>query len=111
MPDVFDALADPTRRTILDRLRAASSLSVSELSEPLAMSRQAVTKHLDVLEDAGLVQHRRVGRERRHRLVPEPLRDVDDWLAPYAAAWDHRLERLRRHLDETPHDEEREDER
>lgn len=99
MTDVFAALADPTRRSILDRLRTAESLSVTELSEPLSMSRQAVTKHLDVLEEAGLVRHERRGRERRHLLMPDPLRDVDDWLTPYAAAWDRRLARLRTHLE------------
>ena len=65
MNDVFSALADPTRRAILDRLRAAESLSVTELAEPVSMSRQAVTKHLDLLEEAGLVRHERRGRERR----------------------------------------------
>ena len=99
MNDVFSALADPTRRAILDRLRAAESLSVTELAEPVSMSRQAVTKHLDLLEEAGLVRHERRGRERRHMLVPERLKDVDDWLAPYAAAWDRRLARLRDHLE------------
>lgn len=98
MNDVFTALADPTRRAILDRLREAGSLSVSEIAEPVAMTRQAVTKHLDLLEEAGLVRHERVGRERRHVLTAERLRDVDDWLAPYAAEWDRRLERLRSHL-------------
>lgn len=104
MTDVFHALADPTRRRILDRLRRADSLSLTELAEPLAMTRQAVTKHLHQLEEAGLVESRRRGRERRHRLVVEPLRDVDDWLAPYAAAWDRRLARLRRHLETTSDD-------
>ncbi len=99
MSDVFSALADPTRRSILDRLRADPELTVNELAEPLKMSRQAVTKHLDQLERAGLVASERRGRERRHRLIVDPLRDVDDWLAPYAAEWDRRLARLKAHVD------------
>ncbi len=62
------------------------------------MSRQAVTKHLEVLADAGLVRARRHGRERIHELAPDPLRAVDDWLAPYAAEGDRRLAALRSHL-------------
>ncbi len=63
------------------------------------MSRQAVTKHLDVLESAGLVRRFSRGRERMHRLDRDPLRRVDDWLAPYEAEWDERLDRLKRHLE------------
>lgn len=98
--DVFTALADPTRRSILETLRARGPLSVRSLSEPFSISRQAVTKHLDALEAAGLVASRTEGRERMHRLRPEPLRSVDEWLEPYAAFWDDRLERLRVHLEE-----------
>ena len=99
MPNAFLAISDPTRRHILERLRTQGSLSVSELSEPLSMTRQAVTKHLDVLESAGLLEHRWLGRRRLHRLKAQPLEDVADWLAPYAAAWDRRLARLRTHLE------------
>ncbi len=99
MLDVFAAVADPTRRLILGRLRGEGALSVSSLATVLPISRQAVTKHLDVLEKAGLIRKRVQGRERLHELEAEPLREVDDWLAPYAAAWDERLERLRIHLD------------
>jgi len=97
MLDVFAAVADPTRRLILGRLRGEGALSVSSLSTVLPISRQAVTKHLDVLEKAGLIRKRVQGRERLHELEAQPLREVDDWLAPYAAAWDERLERLRIH--------------
>lgn len=97
--DVFAAVADPTRRSILGRLRGEGALSVSSLANVLPISRQAVTKHLDVLEKAGLIRKRVQGRERLHELEARPLREVDDWLAPYAAAWDERLERLRIHLD------------
>ncbi len=99
MLDVFAAVADPTRRSILERLRGEGALSVSSLANKLPISRQAVTKHLDVLEKAGLVRKRVQGRERLHELEARPLREVDDWLTPYAAAWDERLERLRIHLD------------
>lgn len=96
---VFEALADPTRREILDRLRTAGPLSVNDLAEPFSMSRQAVTKHLDALEASGLVRSRREGRQRLHEIDPRPLEAVDAWLAPYAAQWDRRLERLKRHLE------------
>jgi DNA-binding transcriptional ArsR family regulator len=99
MNTVFDALADPTRRLILDRLRMHGSLSVGEVAGPLEMTRQGATKHLDVLVDSGLVRVRREGRRRMHELDALPLAGVRDWLAPYEAEWDRRLERLRRHVD------------
>ena len=97
---VFGALADPTRRALLDRLRASGPLSLSALADGMPITRQAVSKHLDALRGAGLVTVWRRGRERLHELEPGPLRDVEDWLAPYAAAWDQRLARLRAHLEE-----------
>jgi DNA-binding transcriptional ArsR family regulator len=99
MIDVFHAVADPTRRLILSSLRERGPLSVTVLSATLPMSRQAVTKHLDILEAAGLVGRTIRGRERMHHLQAEPLMAVEDWLAPYTAAWDERLARLRTHLD------------
>lgn len=102
MENVFSAVADPTRRTILERLRAHGPLSIKQLAEPLPMSRQAVTKHLDILIASGLVEVRRLGRERMHFLNPDPLHELEDWLKPYAQAWDHRLTRLRQHLEEEP---------
>ena len=104
MSDVFSALADPTRRHILDRLQGEGPLSIKELSSSLAMSRQAVTKHLDVLTAAGLVEQERQGRERLHRVRVDPLRVVEEWLAGYSATWDARLERLRTHLDDDKED-------
>lgn len=97
---VFDALADPTRRELLDRLRERGPLSLTALAIDQPMTRQAVAKHLDTLDRAGLITVRRRGRERLHALRAEPLREVDDWLAPYAAAWDERLARLKTHLEE-----------
>ncbi len=99
MFDVFSAVADPTRRLILERLRSDGPQSVGQLSAPLPMSRQAVTKHLNMLTEAGLIAQEWRGRERFHRLRAKPLRKVEDWLAPYAAAWDRRLARLEQHLD------------
>jgi len=107
MSDVFGAISDPTRRLILERLGAEGPLSVSALSGPLSISRQAVTKHLDILEGAALIAKEFRGRERLHRLNAKPLEAVDAWLAPYAAAWDERLARLREHLGE--HDDGRTD--
>lgn len=102
MPSVFEAVADPTRRGILARLRSGEPLSVSEISARLPITRQAVTKHLDVLRDAGLVRVRWEGRQRLHELDARPLQQVDEWLEPYAAFWDDALERLERHLKENP---------
>lgn len=99
MNDVFHAVGDPTRRVILNTLRESGPLSVKELSGPLPMSRQAVTKHLDILEAVGLVGRATQGRERIQFLQAEPLRAMDDWLEPYAVAWEERLERLRTHVD------------
>ena len=99
MTNVFSAVSDSTRRAILGRLRREGPLSVTELAAGLPMSRQAVTKHLDVLAGAGLIGKRVEGRERLHELHAEPLKEVEDWLAPYSAAWDERLERLRAHVE------------
>ncbi len=101
MIQVFEAVAEPTRRALLARLRVDGDLSLNELAAPLAMSRQAVTKHLVTLEDAGLVEIEWQGRVKLHRLNAQPLKAVEEWLAPYSAAWDRRLDRLRRHLEES----------
>jgi DNA-binding transcriptional ArsR family regulator len=99
-PLVFEAVADPTRRALLDRLRRHDALSLSALADGQPMSRQAVAKHLDLLSEAGLVITWRRGRERMRALDAGPLRQLDAWLEPYAAAWDRRLARLKRHLEE-----------
>jgi len=100
MENIFTAIADSTRRQVLERLRNEGALSVKQLAEPMTVSRQAVTKHLDILLKAGLIQVERNGRERRHRLQAKPLKAVDDWLQPYAQAWDDAFDRLRQHLGE-----------
>lgn len=97
---IFAAVADPTRRVLLERLRATGPLSITDLSADLPMTRQAVTKHLEVLRSSGLIRAHRSGRERLHEIDPRPLRAIDDWLRPYAEAWDERLAALRRHLGE-----------
>jgi DNA-binding transcriptional ArsR family regulator len=102
MTTVFEAVSDPTRREILERLKSSGALSLTEIAAPLPMTRQAVTKHLDLLRDAGLVKVRRAGRVRMHHLDPLPLRQLDEWLAPYSAFWDQALGQLQQHLKENP---------
>ena len=90
---VFRALADPTRRAILTRL-ADSEATVAELAEPFAMSQPAVSRHLKVLENAGLISRTRRATARLSHLQAEPLRDVTTWLARYQRFWDESHERL-----------------
>jgi DNA-binding transcriptional ArsR family regulator len=99
MLDIYSAVSDPTRRLILGRLRTEGALSVTALSQTVTMSRQAVTKHLDLLEGAGLIFRKTKGRERLHVLRVEPLQEMEEWLAPFSAAWDERLARLKTHVD------------
>jgi DNA-binding transcriptional ArsR family regulator len=94
---VFAALADPTRRAIVGRL-AQGEASVSELARPFNVSLPAVTKHLAVLERAGLLEHRKQGRVRRCRLVATPMRAANDWLGSYRVFWERRLDSLADHL-------------
>ena len=89
----FSALADPTRRAILARL-ALGETTVSELAKPFKMSGPAVSKHLKVLEQAGLIARSRHAQWRPCRLKPEALKPVDDWLAEYRRLWAERLDRL-----------------
>src|SRR5450432_3598291 len=89
----FAALADPTRRAILARL-ASGETSVTELAKPFEMSLPAVSKHLKVLERAGLIARGRAAQWRPCRLEPAALKDVDDWLEVYRRLWEDRLDRL-----------------
>lgn len=98
-PDVYRAISDPTRRQILDLL-ATSERPVGELAAPFAMSQPAISQHLRVLREAGLVAERRVGRQRRYRLNPEPLKEVATWVAQYERFWRDRFTALERYLDE-----------
>ena len=90
---VFGALADPTRRAILARL-ADGDLAVRDLAAPFPMSQPAISRHLKVLEGAGLISRNRRATERLSHLEPEPLRDATAWLAGYQAYWDERFEQL-----------------
>jgi DNA-binding transcriptional ArsR family regulator len=95
----FAALADPTRRAILARL-SLGEISVTELAEPFEMSLPAVTKHLKVLEKAGLITRGRHAQWRPCRLKATPLREVSDWVEQYRRHWEERLDRLGEYLKE-----------
>jgi DNA-binding transcriptional ArsR family regulator len=95
---VFSALSDPSRRQLLEALAARESASLTELAGQLPVTRQAVSKHLAALGEAGLVVAARVGRETRYRLTPEPLGEALDWVERIDDRWDERLGRLRDHL-------------
>jgi DNA-binding transcriptional ArsR family regulator len=97
LSSIFAALADPTRRAILARL-ASGEASVGELSRPFQMSQPAVSKHLKVLERAGLIARNRRAQWRLCRLEGAPLRDVADWMEPYRRFWDESFSRLDDHL-------------
>ncbi|AGM05016.1 MULTISPECIES: metalloregulator ArsR/SmtB family transcription factor [Amycolatopsis] len=99
MMQTFEILAEPRRRTILDLLRGGEK-SVNELVEVLELSQPAVSKHLRVLREAGLVTVRVAAQRRCYRLRPEPLAEVDAWLAPYRRFWEGRIDALERHLDD-----------
>jgi len=96
---VFHALADPTRRAILQRLAEGGAL-VKDLAEPFSMSKQAVSKHLQVLEDAGLVMKMAEGRSTRVMLRPEALRHVENWVAFYRSFWTDSLAALAEIVDD-----------
>jgi DNA-binding transcriptional ArsR family regulator len=96
---VFDVLAEHHRRQILDLLRLREQ-SVGELVASLPMSQPAVSKHLRLLRDAGLVEARVEAQRRVYRVRVEPLRQVDEWLAPYRTLWSTSLDDLERHLDQ-----------
>lgn len=95
---VFAALADPTRRAILERLSEGEA-RVGELAEPFAMSRPAISKHLDVLERAGLVHRVPDGRVNRCRIDGGPLRDAAAWVERYREFWEGRLDALAHYLE------------
>lgn len=97
----FAVLAEPTRREILDLLREGER-PVGELVDRLRLSQPAVSKHLRVLRDAGLVEVRPDAQRRLYRLRPEPLTEIDDWLAPYRRLWTRSLDQLEAHLEENP---------
>lgn len=97
--EVFDALADPTRRLLLERLAAGQTVTASAMAGELPMSRQAVSKHLVQLDRAGLVASERVGREVRYEFRAGPLVEATRWMAEVGDTWDARLGKLARLLD------------
>lgn len=98
-PDVFRAIADPTRRAILDRLRAGPA-PVNALAADFRQSRPAISKHLRVLRRARLVVEERSGRERLYELQPKPLQRVAGWIEGYRSFWLTNLSNLKRYLEE-----------
>lgn len=95
----FSALADPTRRAILARL-ASGEKSAGELAKPFSISQPAITKHLKVLERAGLIERSRRAQWRPCRLKAAPMREASDWIEQYRTFWEERLDRLEEYLQE-----------
>lgn len=99
--NAFAALADPTRAEIVDRL-SGGPLSASEVVEQFAISQPAISRHLKVLRESGLVTVEAVGRQRIYHLDPAPLRQIDRWLERYRRFWSGRLDALEAFMDEEP---------
>lgn len=96
--DVFQAIADPTRRSLI-RLLVDQEMPVNAISGHYPMSRTAVSKHLRILAEAGLVKERKVGRETRYRLETEPLQELKRWLAFYERYWENKMAALKRFVE------------
>ncbi|WP_044339821.1 ArsR/SmtB family transcription factor [Rossellomorea aquimaris] len=92
--DVFQAIADPTRREVL-RLLSEKEMPISALTSQFPMSRTAIAKHLTILSEAELVKGEKVGREKIYRLQPEPLAELKDWLSYYEQFWTNKLSKLK----------------
>jgi DNA-binding transcriptional ArsR family regulator len=97
--DIYMAIADSTRRALLLRLASDGEKTVTDLLEPFAISQPAVSKHLRILRDAGLVQSRKEGRLRLYAVQPHKLRQVHDWVSHFEKYWDERLDALGDYLD------------
>ena len=91
----FRAIADPTRRALLDLLVSEGSLPAGRTAQSFPMSRPAISKHLRILRSAGLVRERREGRHRYYEVNPEPLKAIDQWLEPYRVFWNRKLKHLK----------------
>src|SRR5690349_3138634 len=102
MPSVFEIIAEPNRRAILSLL-ISSQQSVGEIERRLRMPQPTASKHLRVLRDAGFVESTVDAQRRLYRLKPEPLQEVDDWLAPFRQSWSAHVDALERHLDRLDH--------
>ncbi|CAM4441961.1 DNA-binding transcriptional ArsR family regulator [Paenibacillus endophyticus] len=98
--DVFDAIADPTRRRLISLLAEVDDLPLHELTAQFQMGRTAVSKHLAILKEAGLVLDRKIGRETRFRLNATPLKEINDWVAFYSKFWSMNMMRLNQLLEE-----------
>ncbi len=96
---IFHALADPMRRSLLINLAEHSPKTATQLAGEYPISRQGILKHLNILEDAGLVVVHQIGREKRYTLTPEPLNEFEQWLKQLNAKWDERLLRLKSMLE------------
>ncbi|SFI34090.1 DNA-binding transcriptional regulator, ArsR family [Paenibacillus sp. UNC496MF] len=93
--DVFQAIADPTRREVL-KLLVDREMPIAAITGHFPMTRTAVSKHLRILSEAGLVKERKVGREMRYRLEPQPLQELRNWLRYYERYWENKLSALQR---------------
>lgn len=100
MRDVYSAVADPTRRELIGLLATADELPLHEMAAQFPVGRTAVSKHLAVLKEAGLVDDRKVGRETLYRLTPEPLQEIEEWIGIYQHFWTVRLDKLKSILEE-----------
>lgn len=96
---IFHALADPMRRNLLVNLAEHSPKTATQLAEEFPITRQGILKHLNILEDAGLVAVHQIGREKRYAFTPEPLNELEGWLKQLTTKWDERLLRLKSMLE------------
>ncbi|WP_256757705.1 metalloregulator ArsR/SmtB family transcription factor [Cohnella sp. WQ 127256] len=98
--DVYDAIADPTRRQLIHLLSESEEIPLHELTAQFQMGRTAVSKHLTILKEAGLILDRKVGRETRFKLNAAPLREIQDWLSFYSKFWSTNMLRLNQLFEE-----------
>jgi DNA-binding transcriptional ArsR family regulator len=91
--DIFQAIADPTRRAIISLL-VAEAMTPNALAEQFDSSRQAISKHVRILDECGLVTIKQVGRERYYQVHPKKLKEIDDWLEPFRQLWENRFDKL-----------------
>ncbi|MBR8743046.1 metalloregulator ArsR/SmtB family transcription factor [Nocardiopsis sp. MG754419] len=96
---VFEVVAEPSRRRILDDLRDSGESAVGDLVDRLGLSQPAVSKHLRILREAGFVEVRRDAQRRRYSVRADPFREMESWLRPYRRLWEERLDALEAHLD------------
>jgi DNA-binding transcriptional ArsR family regulator len=97
---IFAALADPMRRSLLLKLAENSPRTATQLAQEYPITRQGILKHLQILEEAGLVAAHQKGREKRYSLTPEPLSELEQWIKDISAIWDARLMRLKKFIED-----------